>query len=92
MIICGDTIHEMKKMADESVDLIITSPPYNLMNTTSNSMKTGTSTKWKNNSIQKGYKSHKDSMKREDYVNWMKECITEMFRVLKTKWGYLFQS
>ena len=54
MIICGDSIEEIKKMDSESVDLIITSPPYNLMNTTSNSMKTGTSMKRKNNEIQNG--------------------------------------
>ena len=90
MIICGDTISEMKKMADESVDVIITSPPYNLLNSTGSSLKSGNSFKWKNAAIQKGYKSHKDSMKREDYVNWMKECITEMFRVLKPNGAIFF--
>jgi len=57
MIICGDTISEMKKMADESVDVIITSPPYNLLNSTGSSLKSGNSFKWKNAAIQKGYKS-----------------------------------
>jgi site-specific DNA-methyltransferase (adenine-specific) len=27
-IICGDNITEMKKMPDESIDLVVTSPPY----------------------------------------------------------------
>jgi DNA modification methylase len=31
-IICGDVLEELKKMQDESFDLIITSPPYNLGN------------------------------------------------------------
>ena len=29
-LICGDAFEEMSKMADESVDLIVTDPPYNL--------------------------------------------------------------
>tara|TARA_B100002019_G_C21188943_1_gene557738 strand:- start:361 stop:1179 length:819 start_codon:yes stop_codon:yes gene_type:complete len=80
---CGDVLDELKKMESESIDLVITSPPYNLMNTTSNSMKSGTSSKWKNNAIQKGYNNHKDSLSKEDYNIWIRDCLTEMFRVLK---------
>lgn len=29
-IICGDAIEELKKLPDESIDLIVTDPPYNL--------------------------------------------------------------
>lgn len=28
-IICGDALEEMKKIPDSSVDLVVTSPPYN---------------------------------------------------------------
>ena len=28
MIICGDCLQEMKNLQDESVDLVVTSPPY----------------------------------------------------------------
>ena len=28
--ICGDTLEELKKIKTESVDLIVTDPPYNL--------------------------------------------------------------
>ncbi|HLD83754.1 MAG TPA: hypothetical protein VI979_02790, partial [archaeon] len=38
-IICGDALTVMKQIPDESVDLIITSPPYNLKNSTGNGMK-----------------------------------------------------
>lgn len=31
-IICGDAVGIMKKIPDASVDLVITSPPYNLKN------------------------------------------------------------
>ena len=29
-IICGDALEELKKIKDESIDLIVTDPPYNL--------------------------------------------------------------
>ncbi len=89
-IICGDTIAEMKKMADESVDLIITSPPYNLKNSTGNGMKDGRGGKWENAKLTEGYAKHADNMSRQDYTNWMKECLTEMFRVLKPSGAIFF--
>lgn len=39
IIICGDALTEMQKLPSESVDLVITSPPYNLRNSTGNGMK-----------------------------------------------------
>ena len=33
-IICGDCLDVMQKLPDCSVDLVVTSPPYNLRNTT----------------------------------------------------------
>jgi DNA modification methylase len=38
-IICGDCLDAMKEMPSNSVDLIVTSPPYNLKNSTGNGMK-----------------------------------------------------
>ena len=40
-IICGDAIDIMKQIPDRAVDLVITSPPYNLKNSTGNGMKDG---------------------------------------------------
>ncbi|WP_448519050.1 hypothetical protein [Rhodoflexus sp.] len=54
-IIQGDCIDVMKKLPDNSVDLIITSPPYNLKNSTGNGMKDGRGGKWKNAELVKGY-------------------------------------
>ncbi|MCL1957546.1 MAG: hypothetical protein FWF63_09505 [Fibromonadales bacterium] len=39
MIICGDCLKVMKEMPDSSVDLVVTSPQYNLKNSTGNGMK-----------------------------------------------------
>jgi len=80
----GDAIEVMNKMPVESVDLCVTSPPYNLKNSTGNGMKEGTKTgKWKNNPLQNGYTDHSDTMDHKDYVAWQRKCLTAMMRVLK---------
>jgi DNA modification methylase len=43
---CGDCIEIMNKMPVGSIDLIVTSPPYNLRNSTGNGMKDGRGGKW----------------------------------------------
>jgi len=54
-IICGDVVDVMKKIPTGSIDLVITSPPYNLKNSTGNGMKDGRGGKWANAALQKGY-------------------------------------
>lgn len=52
-VIVGDCIEKLSTFPAESVDLIVTSPPYNLKNSSGNGMKAGTKTgKWKNNPLQ----------------------------------------
>ncbi len=80
----GDAVEIMNRMPAESVGLCVTSPPYNLKNSTGNGMKEGTKTgKWKNNPLQNGYTDHDDTMPHEEYVKWQRECLTAMMRVLK---------
>lgn len=82
-IICGNNIDVMKKMPDESVDLIITSPPYNLRNSTGNWMKSNNHGKWTSSVLANaGYDSHNDNMPHEDYVEWQRDCLKEMMRLL----------
>lgn len=81
-IICGDALEVMKQIPDGAVDLIVTSPPYNLKNSTGNGMKDGRGGKWANAALQKGYSHHDDSMPHEEYVKWQKDCLTEMMRVI----------
>ncbi|MEM7072873.1 MAG: hypothetical protein AAF418_04820, partial [Pseudomonadota bacterium] len=45
---CGDCIGFMNKMTRESVKVIVTSPPYNIKNSTGNGLKDGRGGKWKN--------------------------------------------
>ena len=79
----GDVVSELKKLKDESVDLIVTSPPYNLKNSTGNGMKDGRGGKWSKAALINGYKDYDDNMPHHLYVEWQRECLTQMYRVLK---------
>lgn len=81
-IICGDAVEVMKKMPDGSVDLVVTSPPYNLKNSTGNGMKDGRGGKWANAALQKGYSHYNDCMPHEQYVEWQRACLAEMMRLI----------
>ncbi len=83
-IIAGNSVEVMKKIPDESVDLVVTSPPYNLKNSTGNGMKDGRGGKWKNAALVNGYSNYNDNMPHDKYVEWQRECLTEMYRVLKS--------
>jgi site-specific DNA-methyltransferase (adenine-specific) len=82
-IICGDALTVMRRMPSASVDLVVTSPPYNLKNSTGNGMKDGRGGKWKNARLIEGYAGHADNMPHAKYVAWQRDCLTEMMRLLK---------
>jgi modification methylase len=80
-IICGDCIEVTREMPNASVDVIITSPPYNLRNT---SKQPGTIRNIKLASLCKhGYSHHSDDLPHEEYVAWQRSCLTEMLRLIK---------
>jgi modification methylase len=80
---CGDAVELMQKMPDESVDVVVTSPPYNLKNSTGNGMKDGRGGKWSSAALLDGYSDHADNMPHDEYVSWQRDCLSEMFRLLK---------
>lgn len=81
--LCGDILSTMGKFPDACVDLVVTSPPYNLKNSTGNGMKDGRGGKWANASLVNGYSHHNDCMPHEEYVAWQRACLAEMLRVIK---------
>lgn len=81
-IICGQAIAAMKQIPDGAVDIVVTSPPYNLKNSTGNGMKDGRGGKWANAALQNGYSHHDDCMPHEAYVQWQRDCLTEMLRII----------
>ena len=90
-VICGDCLEIMKSFKDSSVDLFVTSPPYNLKNSTGNGMKDGRGGKWANAALQNGYESYDDNMPYDKYCEWQRECLNEMMRLLKDD-GAIFYS
>ena len=81
-IICGDVMDVLQKIPDNSVGLVITSPPYNLKNSTGNGMKDGRGGKWKNAELVNGYASYDDNLPHEQYVAWQRNCLAEMLRII----------
>ena len=68
----GDCLKLMPELPDECIDLIITSPPYNLLNSTGHGSRC-----WD------GYDGHSDDMPHHAYVEWQRFCLAQMLRVLK---------
>ena len=67
----GDCARVMRRMPAGSVDLVFTSPPYNLRTSSGNGRRS-----WV------GYDGHSDDMPHRDYVRWQRRCLTQMMRVL----------
>jgi modification methylase len=64
---------------------VVTSPPYNLKNSTGNGMKPcTTSGKWANAALQNGYSHYDDNMPHEKYAEWQYNCLKEMYRLIKS--------
>lgn len=83
-IVNGDALDVMRRLPSKSIDVIVTSPPYNLLNSTGNGLKQNTRTgKWKNAAIKNGYATYNDNMPYDDYIAWQRQCVGEMCRLIK---------
>ena len=80
---CCDCLEGMRRLPDKCIDLVVTSPPYNLKNSTGNGMKDGRGGKWSNAALINGYATYDDNMPYDEYCKWQKECLTEMYRLIK---------
>lgn len=81
-IICGDAVKVMRQIPDGAVDLVVTSPPYNIKNSTGNGLKDGRGGKWASAALQKGYSDYNDCMPHGEYNKWQRDCLAEMLRVI----------
>lgn len=71
-LICGDCIEVMKDIDDNSIDLTVTSPPYNV--------------DLGNNKYKKaGYDIYNDNKEHEEYIDWLRDIFKVVFD--KTKYG-----
>jgi DNA modification methylase/site-specific DNA-cytosine methylase len=88
-MINGDVLTEMAKMAEGSVDIIVTSPPYNLGEGQGGfPTKRG---KWKNAKLRDGYEGHDDAMPYADYVAWQKAFLLECWRLIPEDGAIFYQ-
>ena len=78
----GDCLDLLARMPAASADLIVTSPPYNLLNSSGNGMKNGNGGKWSRAALMRGYAAHSDAMPHDDYVEWQRACLSAMLRAL----------
>lgn len=85
----GDCIDIMNNIESKSISVVVTSPPYNLKNSTGNGMKDGRGGKWKNAELINGYQNYSDDMPYDEYVQWQRDCLSAMMEVL-TDDGVIF--
>lgn len=82
-IINGDCLDVLSHFPDNSIDLVVTSPPYNLKNSTGNGMKDGRGGKWANAALINGYENYDDCMPVDEYARWQHKVLLELVRVIK---------
>jgi len=73
----------MARLPEKSVRLVVTSPPYNVKNSTGNGLKNGSGGKWPKAALIEGYSEHDDCMPHDKYVRWQRRCLKAMMRLLK---------
>lgn len=81
----GDCLDIMRRMPAGSVDLILTSPPYNLRNSSGSGIRNASPTSglWRNTKLRDGYAGgYTDDLPREEYVSWQRDCLRAMERLL----------
>jgi len=72
-----DCLKGLKKINDNSVDLVITSPPFNLGNTHHTGFKK--------------HQSYSDYMPEKEYQSWQLKVLEECYRVLKKNGSMIYQ-
>ncbi|MFN2510788.1 MAG: site-specific DNA-methyltransferase [Pyrinomonadaceae bacterium] len=83
----------MNRMPAGSIDVIVTSPQYNLRNSTGNGFKNGSGGKWQSAQLLEGYdhadEHNADNMPHDVYVAQQRASLTAMIRVLRND-GVIF--
>ena len=77
-VIQGDCLEVLKTLSSDSVDLVVTSPPYNKHSAQRNSYKTDS---WKKAAI--SYEGFEDNLPEDEYQEQQKQLLRELVRVIK---------
>ena len=86
MILHGDVLKEMSTIEDNSIDCIVTSPPYNKKGLLGKSKPTNQI--WGKFEID--YDTYGDDMPESQYQLWMIDVLNEMYRVIKPTGSIFF--
>ncbi|MCC4234856.1 site-specific DNA-methyltransferase [Sphingobium soli] len=79
----GDCLDTMRRMPTGSVDLVFTSPPYNLGRSSDGKVRgVASSGKWKGMDLSNGYASYDDARDPAGYIEWQKDVLRECWRLL----------
>ena len=88
-IYCCDVLEGLKQLDDNSIDLIITSPPYNKKGFNGGSSKVRDCDLW-HHTIDYGGDENVDNMPEEAYEQWQIDVINECIRVLKSDGSFFY--
>lgn len=81
-VFCMDAIQLLRLLPDASIDLFVTSPPYNLNNSTGGvNFQKGSVNNGKWNGF--AYDNYEDNMPHDEYIAWQRSIVSEMYRSLK---------
>lgn len=86
ILVNGDCLCELKKIESNSINCIVTSPPYNKKGLIGK-VKPGNQI-WKKFNID--YNSYNDDLPEEDYHKWMIDILNEMYRIIKPDGSIFF--
>jgi len=92
-IILGDCIEELKRIPSESIDLVITDPPYFISQAGGKISRNYQHYKWKRNSdiLLDFGEWDREWNGIEEYIGWTEEWFKEVVRVMKKgAWIYIF--
>jgi modification methylase len=80
----GDALETMRALPSESINLCITSPPYNIWEYNGMHNKKMRSQRWKSSKLlEQAYENFDDYMVPDEYIEYQRNCISEMLRLLK---------
>lgn len=88
----GDCLNVMRTLPSGSVDLVFTSPPYN-MGVGANGVKKNVfrGGLWKNAELANGYASYDDARDPDEYIQWQKNVLRECWRLLSPTGAIFYQ-
>jgi len=85
-IILGKELSVLAEMPNGSIDVTITSPPYNLGVSSGGGIKSGANSgKWKSAALINNYDEYDDQMSRSQYIEWQRTVLSELWRVTSDK-------